>query len=288
MHGRHPDVLVLSRENELTADEAREVNNLVMLSPQRTDRRIVILDGIDKINTTAANILLKTLEEAPADSIFLLTTHRPEKLLPTILSRSLRIPFQLLHSEALARAYMDIIGVDEETARQAAELSGGRPGWGIRFILHPEFRGLYKYGREIISQNLLGESLTKIFNKEKRIIKFLDESVRIFSEQDMHPGLNGFGVAKILNGEKVEFNPVNLFLDEEKEPTKRHLDALGFVLLGGIFRGMIDSGEIERKPERDVRLMEAFLEAPRQIERYFNRELVIERFVLYAHGRFGV
>jgi DNA polymerase-3 subunit delta' len=84
-------------------------------------------------NDNAANALLKTLEEAPAHAILLLTADTPEQLLPTIVSRCeiLRLralPVSAIESDLLAR------GVDEERARLLAHISGGRPGYARRLV----------------------------------------------------------------------------------------------------------------------------------------------------------
>ena len=53
----------------------------------RAGHRVAIIDAIDDCNPQAANALLKTLEEPPAETTFLLVSHRPGSLLPTIKSR---------------------------------------------------------------------------------------------------------------------------------------------------------------------------------------------------------
>jgi hypothetical protein len=320
-HGRHPDVMVFSRAEGLVVEESRQINDLLMLSPLRSDRKVIVLDGVDRANIQASNALLKTLEDTTGKNVFILITHRPEKLLPTILSRSLRVPFTLLSPTVLSDGFMEYFGLDNQSANHAAELSGGRPGWGIRFLLHPEFGTLYSFGKEIIVEGLFKQSLGRIFHKEDLIKKFLDECSRIFAEQDDVAGMDAVMLRKVLDGEKVDFHPVNLFVEPQKSDEKstkkssaksksldtpktdaseseeksgkksgsklRHLDALGFVLLGGIFSGMVSRGEIDDDLTRYHRLMEAFIEAPREIERYFNRDLVVEKFILTAHGRFG-
>jgi DNA polymerase-3 subunit delta' len=84
-------------------------------------------------NDNAANALLKTLEEAPAHAILLLTADTPEQLLPTIVSRCeiLRLralPISAIESDLLAR------GVEEERARLLAHISGGRPGYARKLV----------------------------------------------------------------------------------------------------------------------------------------------------------
>ena len=293
--GHHPDVLILSREAELTADEARKITEIVMLTPQRAKQKIIILDEIDHMNPTAANILLKTFEEAPGGAIFISTTHRAEKLLPTILSRSLRVPFFLLPTDVLAAEYMRILGVDAEKAQNAADLSSGRPGWGIRFLIHPEFSQLYDYGYGLVKNSLLKLPLSRIFHLEKLILQFIEMSAEIFLDQEQVNGMDGVLLSKMLNGEKVDFNPIN-FQWGEKNPksedttgkrrkTQRHVNALGFVLLGGIFRNHVSKEKSGQKILDYIPLMEGFLQAPQHMERYFNNDLTIERFLLHSHRR---
>jgi DNA polymerase-3 subunit delta' len=84
-------------------------------------------------NDSAANALLKTLEEAPAHAILLLTADNPEQLLPTIISRCeiLRLrplPISAIEADLIKR------GVDAERARLLAHISSGRPGYARRLV----------------------------------------------------------------------------------------------------------------------------------------------------------
>ncbi|MCD6217755.1 DNA polymerase III subunit [bacterium] len=294
--GHHPDALIMSRDAELSVDEAREINNIVMRTPQRSDRRVVILDGIDRMNPHAGNALLKTFEEAPGGTIFILTTHRVEKLLPTILSRSLRVPFFLLPTDRLADDFARTLNLDTKTAQRAAELASGRPGWGIRFILHPKFRELHEYGQSIFKDSMLGKPLTDIFHIESLIENFMRECAEMFTDQEKISGMDCEMIARRLDGETVNFKPVNFLLELKKKGKKkegrkepeRNLNALGFILLGGIFRNMIAKGDLQNNPARYIPYMKALLEAPRLIEKNFNKNLVIERFILSSCNKFGV
>jgi DNA polymerase-3 subunit delta' len=94
---------------------------------------VTLFLNFEKANDNAANALLKTLEEAPAHAILLLTADTPEQLLPTIVSRCeiLRLralPISAIESDLLER------GVDEERARLLAHISGGRPGYARKLV----------------------------------------------------------------------------------------------------------------------------------------------------------
>lgn len=296
--GHHPDALIMSRETELSVEEARDINNTVMLSSQRARQKVVVLDGIDRMKAPAGNALLNTFEEAPGGTIFILTTHRVEKLLPTILSRSLRVPFFLMPTKKLADDFARILKLDNPTAQQISELSSGRPGWGIRFALNPKFRDLHSHGTRILKDSLMGKSLMSIFEIETSISEFMAECVEVFKEQENISGMDSKMIVKLLDGETVDFKPVNFLIEprkkskdksqEGRKPAQRHFQSLGFILLGGIFRNMIAKGELQNNPSRYIPIMNAFLEAPQLIERNFNKDLVIERFILSAHGKFGV
>ncbi len=86
--GLHPDLLVLSPEGlQIRVDRVREAITFAAGRPYESARRVAIVDGADRLGAEAANALLKTLEEPGACFHWILTTTRPETLLPTIRSR---------------------------------------------------------------------------------------------------------------------------------------------------------------------------------------------------------
>ena len=72
---------------EIRIDQIRELADFMNLSTHRHGLRVVLLYPAEALNAPAANALLKTLEEPPPGTVFLLVTHNPDRLLPTILSR---------------------------------------------------------------------------------------------------------------------------------------------------------------------------------------------------------
>ncbi|WP_309084341.1 DNA polymerase III subunit delta' [Chelativorans sp.] len=104
--GAHPGLLHLSRpvverdkkfKTVITVDEIRRVSRFLALTPADGGYRIVIVDPADDMNTSAANALLKNLEEPPPRTVFILVAHSLGRLLPTIRSRC-----QVLRLEPLA------------------------------------------------------------------------------------------------------------------------------------------------------------------------------------------
>ncbi|MBI5943724.1 MAG: DNA polymerase III subunit delta' [Chloroflexi bacterium] len=139
---QHPDMTVIqavddegkSKENgTLKVDQVRAVQHALSLKPYQAKYRVALFLRFQEANDNAANALLKTLEEAPAHAILLLTADTPEQLLPTIVSRCeiLRLralPISAIETDLLNR------GVDEERARLLAHISGGRPGYARRLV----------------------------------------------------------------------------------------------------------------------------------------------------------
>lgn len=103
----HPDVQELDAASHNSVDDIRELREHVGLASLRGGRRVWILDEAHMLSRSAANALLKTLEEPPANTLFILATTEPEKLPPTILSRCQHFRFRrLLDSEIASKIRM--------------------------------------------------------------------------------------------------------------------------------------------------------------------------------------
>lgn len=121
----HPGLLSLRRlynikdkrfAASITIDEVRRLRQFLSLGAEAGAWRVVIVDTADDLNANAANALLKSLEEPPARTVFLLVTSEPGRLLPTIRSRCRLLPMSPLSAADLRRA-----------AEDAIEAEGGSP-----------------------------------------------------------------------------------------------------------------------------------------------------------------
>lgn len=88
----------------ITVDEVRRAGKFFGQTSGTGNWRIVIIDPADDLNRNAANAILKILEEPPRRSLFLVLTHAPGKLLPTIRSRCLPLRLKPLEAEAMRQA----------------------------------------------------------------------------------------------------------------------------------------------------------------------------------------
>lgn len=97
--GRHPDVLEIDAASNNSVEDVRDLRERILLAPIMGDKKVVILDEAHMMSKSAFNALLKTLEEPPAHVIFIFATTEPERMPPTILSRTQHFRFRRL-SEA--------------------------------------------------------------------------------------------------------------------------------------------------------------------------------------------
>lgn len=109
---------------QIRIEQARALADFLNLASYRGGRRIAIVCPAEDMNEATANSLLKGLEEPPAGAMFLLVSHRPAALLPTIRSRCVPVPVPIPDEKA-ARAWLEKQGV-REAARWLA-FSGGAP-----------------------------------------------------------------------------------------------------------------------------------------------------------------
>lgn len=120
-------------KSAITVDEVRKLGAFLHLSAADGGRRVAIVDAADEMNNAAANALLKMLEEPPADVTFLLVSHQPSRLLPTIRSRCRELRLSPLSATDLAAA-MDQAGTAPQGEGALAELAAGSVGEAIRLV----------------------------------------------------------------------------------------------------------------------------------------------------------
>jgi DNA polymerase-3 subunit delta' len=140
--GAHPRLCVIRRgvddktgrlRSQITVDEVRRLRTFFGLSATDGGHRVVIVDAADEMNPSAANAILKLLEEPPAGAVLLLVSHQPSRLLPTIRSRCRVLRCAALGAGDLGAALAQQ-GVDIDAADALAELAGGSVGQAMRLV----------------------------------------------------------------------------------------------------------------------------------------------------------
>ncbi|MBX7540670.1 AAA family ATPase [Qipengyuania sphaerica] len=152
--GDHPDILTLTygpknkdeakkrddgKPYELArgikVDQVREIQRRLTTRPTMGDKRVVIIDPADDMEVSASNALLKSLEEPPQGTYFLLIAHSPARLLPTIRSRCRTVRFPAIEREAMDELLRNLAPEADIASRDAAiAAASGSPGAALSFL----------------------------------------------------------------------------------------------------------------------------------------------------------
>jgi DNA polymerase-3 subunit delta' len=169
--GDHPDILILTHQpkdekeekkrdegkefevrRNITVGQIRDMQHRLTTRPTLGSRRAVIVFPADDLEKNAANALLKSLEEPPVGTFFVLVAHRPGRLLPTIRSRCRVLRFaEAPDSEIEAVLAREAPQLDAEARKLAVGAAGGSPGAALDFVTH-NLAPLAKLMRRIVAE----------------------------------------------------------------------------------------------------------------------------------------
>lgn len=150
----HPDIIVMTRlpattddekkreageayatKRNISVDQVRAMQRRLTTRPTLGPRRAIVFDSADDLEKSAVNALLKSLEEPPQGSIFLLVSHRPGGLLPTVRSRCRTLRFHALPDAEVAEVVAAHCPDASAEVRDAAVAAAcGSPGAALRFV----------------------------------------------------------------------------------------------------------------------------------------------------------
>ena len=139
--GSHPDFRLLERienktgtalQRNISIEQVRALGDLFSVTPAMSDWRAVVIDAADDLEASAANALLKMLEEPPAKCVFLLVSHVPGRLLPTIRSRCRTLEFQPLGDDVMASVLAEQ-GIDRAKIATIVPRACGSPGRALSY-----------------------------------------------------------------------------------------------------------------------------------------------------------
>jgi DNA polymerase-3 subunit delta' len=132
---QHPDLSIVQAEEiggTLKVDQIRELQRSLALAPYAAPYRIALLLRFEEAHPSAANALLKTLEEPPPSVVLILTADSAENLLETIVSRCETVRLRPLPIALVEQGLQTHWGLEPKQARLLAHLSNGRPGYALR------------------------------------------------------------------------------------------------------------------------------------------------------------
>ena len=130
-----------SAENKqpiIPVEEAADILKKLSYTSYEGLYKLMIIWQPEKMNTEAANKLLKILEEPPEQTIFILVTNNPEQLLATIISRVQTIPFYNISETEITQALIQNFNINTDVAQQTAILANGNYGEALNLLTHNE------------------------------------------------------------------------------------------------------------------------------------------------------
>jgi DNA polymerase III subunit delta' len=184
----HADLITLTRQvnektgrlrAEIMVEDVRTVANLLAHTPAEDGWRVVVIDAAEDMSRSSANAVLKALEEPPAQCVFLLVSHAPGQVLPTIRSRCRPLKLQPLSQDAvlrLLRRYRPALS--EAEAERLSQLGEGSIGLALFFA---ERDGLALYGAmldlmqrlpvlDVVALDRLGDQVSGSGSDEKFVM----------------------------------------------------------------------------------------------------------------------
>lgn len=155
----HPDLAALRRtinpdtkrpRQDIPIDMVRKATAMFGATAGEGGWRVGVIDAAEDLNRAGANALLKTLEEPPARAIFLIVSHAPGRLLPTIRSRCRRLDLAPLNQDDLKRLLLDLTGEHDDVIANAVAQSRGSVRRAIA-MLDPDLAAMGQRTQSLLS-----------------------------------------------------------------------------------------------------------------------------------------
>jgi DNA polymerase-3 subunit delta' len=162
---QHPDLHVIQNgESQIKIEDIRDILRQASFRPYEGKAKVFIIDNAHKLNSEAANSLLKVLEEPPRDVRIILITHKPQNIIKTLLSRCKMIKFSPLIRDQLEVVLINNYALDKTAAHFLAYYAEGRLGLALRLKDTPLLQEKNKIFDSFIlsskplDRNILGQS----------------------------------------------------------------------------------------------------------------------------------
>lgn len=191
IEGRHPDVIEIDAASNRGIDDIRDLVSQVKYAPILGNYKVYIIDEVHMMTNEAFNALLKTLEEPPERTVFILATTEPYKLMPTILSRCQRYDFTKVSDGDIYNRLFDVlqkenVKIEEEALSSLVTLADG----GVRDALSMLDQAIAYSGNSITLENIqelyglssINERLDLLQSADKKDILKLTSSIKSLSE----------------------------------------------------------------------------------------------------------
>lgn len=187
---RHPDAQYIERLSDektgkrktvISVEQIRELKERLQMSSIAGGAKVVIISEADRLHMSAANALLKTLEEPKGDTYIFLLAESTKGIPQTILSRAQHFSLKPASSESIITA-LKKKGLGKSESESLANMSFGRPGYALRFLTDGGFRAEYEIaGAQFL--RLLSASIPERIAEIGNILPKSEEDKRSVVEQ---------------------------------------------------------------------------------------------------------
>jgi DNA polymerase-3 subunit delta' len=248
--GNHPDIHLIAPlpdKRDISIEQLREMQHVLSLRPYEAPRKVCIIEPAERMSVSAANSLLKTLEEPPGNALIILLTENAGMLLSTVRSRCQLIRFAPLSPEHV-QALLERNGMAPETAALVAPMSGG---------------SLQK------ALELDNESLTV---RREAVLSRL-------SQMNIGRVATVFDAAEELSGNRdATLELLDMLLSFFRDAV--HLGAGNGDIVNRSVREAIESIATRRSFPRNLELLERIYETRRDVQRNANPKLALDRLFM--------
>lgn len=209
--GTNIDVVEIDAASHRGIDDIRALKDAVKLSPLQSVNKIFIVDEAHMLTTEASNALLKTLEEPPKHVYFILATTNPEKLIPTIISRTTEVKFNKANTTETESVLKKIIRKEKldlgnEIIQMIASSGDG------------SFRDSVKLLESIVMQGLVSVEDIRIFLKGSSTI--IDDLIIALLKRDERD------IVSLVNSQASTGGDIKVLTDTLIEKVRKELEAI--------------------------------------------------------------
>jgi DNA polymerase-3 subunit delta' len=175
----HYHKINITGAREIRIISIRELKKLSSLSMTEGYYKVFLISNAHELNDEAANSLLKILEEPPANTLFILTTHKRETILPTILSRCQELYFDNLSTEEIRNGLIQYFDFDGQKAELYSQLASGSFSQAVK-LTNKEFINIRE---DVVSflRLILSNKFAEMYTRIDSLINETDKSdIQIF------------------------------------------------------------------------------------------------------------
>ncbi len=197
------------KQASISREESREIVKALSLKPFESKNKVMIIWQPEYMHPTAANGILKIVEEPSPNTYFILVTNAADRLLPTIISRTQLVTVPLLQDEELEKFLIEKNGVDEKRASKTSQLADGNLNLSLKILTQEEDNNTQRFiewmrtcfKRDYLSLVGMAEEYHNLDKLSQR--GMLNYSMNMLRETLLH--ISGAGAINRTRGEELAF-----------------------------------------------------------------------------------